>query len=419
MIEWLLSFEEVDGWLNIGHIIAWLAISLVFSLLARQAVFMAWRSAVANDRILSNRHIKLAILLLIWFTCLMILGGKYADDPMRQRLVVAFQSLAFLSVAINLALYIFPSKKIERLLLYSIAPLIVLNFLDLLDPIIQSLDSYAINTGETTISLYDIVRVLYFTGILLWFGRESNRVVKQKIRTQNNLDSSTKEIIAKLFEVGFITAMLMLMLNIIGVNIATLALLGGALGVGLGFGLQSIASNFVSGLIILMDRSLSIGDYIELDSGMNGIIRELNLRAVTLETYDGKDVVVPNDVFFSETFTNWTHKNNRQRYAIEFSVAYSTDLDRLFPLVKEMLCENPEVLSGPDYSIAEQPDIEISSFGDNGIELLIEFWMDAVDDGDKRVGADINYALWKLINSHGFEFPFPQREVRILNQGGN
>ena len=87
--------------------------------------------------------------------------------------------------------------------------------------------------------------------------------------------------------------------------------------------------------------------------------------------------------------------------------------------MKEMLCENPEVLSGPDYSIAEQPDIEISSFGDNGIELLIEFWMDAVDDGDKRVGADINYALWKLINSHGFEFPFPQREVRILNQGGN
>ena len=188
-------------------------------------------------------------------------------------------------------------------------------------------------------------------------------------------------------------------------------------GVGIGFGLQSIASNFISGLIILLDRSLSIGDYIELEDGRSGSIRELNLRAVSLETFDGKDIVVPNDVFFSQTFTNWTHKNNKQRYAIDFDVAYATDLDRLFPLIKALLASHPKVLAGNDYTFEEQPDVEISGFGDNGIQLHLEFWMEAIDDGEHRVGGDLLYSIWQLMNQEGFEFPFPQREVRILNEG--
>ncbi len=363
-----------------------------------------------------ERFLSSYSLLLLWFLGLVILDANLGENEPGHRLLSASESLVGILILVRLIFRWIPTKSIARLIAYSIVPLIVLNTFDLLDSAIKTLDSYALNIGNIHISLYDVLRILFFGVILFWVGRESNRVGKQKIRQQKNLDSRTKEITAKLFEVGLYVFIFLILLNIMGINLTTLAVVGGAIGVGVGFGLQSIASNFMSGLIILLDRSLSIGDFIELSDGRNGLIRELNLRAVTLETFDGKDIVVPNDVFFSETFTNWTHKNKKQRYAIDFSVAYATDLDHLFPLVKTMLAEHPQVLSGEPYPIEEQPDIEISGFGDNGIDLHIEFWMEAIDDGENRVGGDLLFSLWKLMKTHGFEFPFPQREVRILEK---
>jgi small-conductance mechanosensitive channel len=317
-------------------------------------------------------------------------------------------------VVLQYALTWVKAQSLARVIIYTVIPLLLLNAFDVLVQIVEVLESYALELGNFHLSLYDVLRVGYFGVILFWLGKESNRIGKSKIRQQRNLDTSTKELIAKLFEVGVYIVVFLVLLNILGINLTTLAVLGGAIGVGIGFGLQSIASNFISGVIILLDRSLSIGDYIELGDGRSGTIREVNLRAVTLETYDGKDIVVPNDVFFSDTFTNWTHKNQKQRYAIDYSVAYSTDLDKLFPLVKAMLCEHPKVISGDAYLFEEQPDIEISGFGDNGIDLHIEFWMEAIDDGEHRVGGDLLYSLWQLMKANGFEFPFPQREVRLL-----
>lgn len=352
--------------------------------------------------------------LVFWFILLAFsVAWSEANSAMRTW-AVASQSLLAIFIVYKLAYQWIPAKNLARLIVYSVVPLILLNSLGLLSVATQTLDSYALDLGNIHITLFDVLRVAYFGLILFWLGRESNRVGKKKIRQQKNLDSSTKEIIAKLFEVGIFILVALLLLNILGINLTTLAVVGGAVGVGIGIGLQSIASNFISGLIILLDRSLSIGDYIELGDGRSGIIRELSLRAATLETFDGKDIVVPNDVFFSETFTNWTHKNKKQRYAIDFNVAYSTDLDKLFPLVKDMLESHPKVLSGDDLPIEEKPDIEISGFGDNGIDLHIEFWMEAIDDGEHRVGGDLLYSLWKLMNDNGFDFPFPQREVRLL-----
>lgn len=352
--------------------------------------------------------------LAFWFVLLAFWLAWRGSDSLAHTWAVAWQSLLAIFIVYRLAYQWIPAKHLASLIVYSVVPLIILNSLGLLSAASDTLDSYALDLGNIHITLFDVLRVAYFGVILFWLGRESNRVGKKKIRQQKHLDSSTKEVIAKLFEVGIFIIVALLLLNILGINLTTLAVVGGAVGVGIGIGLQSIASNFISGLIILLDRSLSIGDYIELADGRSGIIRELSLRAATLETFDGKDIVVPNDVFFSETFTNWTHKNQKQRYAIDFSVAYSTDLDRLFPLVKAMLADHPTVLSGDHLPIEEKPDIEISGFGDNGIDLHIEFWMEAIDDGEHRVGGDLLYELWKLMKANGFEFPFPQREVRML-----
>ena len=137
------------------------------------------------------------------------------------------------------------------------------------------------------------------------------------------------------------------------------------------------------------------------------------MRSATLETFDGKDIMVPNENFITTTFVNWTHNNKKQRYPLHFQVAYDTDLERMFEIVRQTVASHPRVLSGDDLPISERPDAEIESFGDSGINILVEFWMEGIDDGDNHVGADLLLMIWTALKENGIEFPFPQREVRL------
>ena len=258
------------------------------------------------------------------------------------------------------------------------------------------------------------MRTLVFGSLLFWLGRKSNTLGQQAIRDQQALDPGTREVFAKLFQIAVIVVIFLLLLQVMGINLTALAVFGGAFGVGLAFGLQQIASNFISGVIILLDRSITLGDYIELEDGRTGVLRELNMRFGVLETYDGKDIMVPNELFITSTYTNWTHKDPQQRYSLELQVAYSTDLDLLFDNIRSICAAHPMVLSGEDVPIEYRPDAEIAGFGESGIDVLVEFWMNGIDDGKNRVGADLLHSIWRSIRENGMEIPFPQREVRIL-----
>lgn len=306
---------------------------------------------------------------------------------------------------------------IKALLKWIAIPIAVLQVFGLLDDIVLYLESLFVEIGNIKISAYGIARVAIFGAILFWFGRISNKTGQRIIRQQKHLDIGTREVFAKLFQVLVILIIFILLLQVMGINITALAVFGGALGVGLGFGLQSIASNFISGMILLLDRSLAIGDYIELSDGRKGTIRELNMRSTTLETYDGKDIMVPNEQFITTNFINWTHKNKKQRYSIEFQVAYSTDLHKLFDILREVVSSHPKVISGPDVPIEEKPDAEINGFGDSGVNILIEFWMEGIDDGEHRVGGDLYLMIWDALKENQIQIPFPQREVKIIQVG--
>ena len=304
---------------------------------------------------------------------------------------------------------------IKKLVKWIGIPVAILQVFGWLDDVTMFLDTIDMELGNINISLYDLARVIVFGSFLFWLGRISNNVGQQIIRSQSDLDIGTREVFAKLFEVALFVVIFLLLLQVMGINLTALAVFGGALGVGLGFGLQAIASNFISGIIILLDRSITVGDYIELEDGRTGIIRELKMRSTTLETFDGKDIMVPNERFITTNFINWTHKNKKQRYSINFQVAYKTDLHKLFEILREVVASHPKVLSGSDYPIEERPDAEIAGFGDSGIDILIEFWMEGIDDGKNRVGADLLLMIWDALKENDMEFPFPQREVKILN----
>ena len=306
------------------------------------------------------------------------------------------------------------NRAIKALALWIGIPIAALQVFGWLDDVTAYLDGISLTAGNIRVSLFALLRTVIFGGLLFWLGRISSSAGKQAIRNQRALDSGTREVFAKLFEITLFVVIFLLLLQVMGINLTTLAVFGGALGVGLGFGLQQIASNFVSGIIILLDRSITIGDHIELEDGRFGILRELNMRFGVIETYDGKDVMVPNEVFITSSYTNWTHKDPQQRYALEFQVAYSTDLDLLFDNIRALCAEHPKVISGDDIPIELRPDAEIAGFGDSGIDILVEFWMEGVDDGKNRVGADLLHSIWRSIQEHGMQIPFPQREVRIL-----
>ncbi len=294
-------------------------------------------------------------------------------------------------------------------------PLLFLHLVKWLEPIIEVFDSIKVSLGEVNISAYDVMRVVLFGSILFWLGRLSNITGKELIRRQESLDFRTKEVAAKIFEVTIFVIIFLMLLKILGINLTALAVFGGALGVGLGFGLQAIASNFISGIIILLDRSIAIDDYIELEDGRTGVVRELTLRSTTLETFDGKDIMVPNEKFVTESFTNWSHKNTKQRYRVDFSVAYDSDIRKLVEIIKATVATHEQVISGEGVPFEEQPDCEISGFGDSGVNMFVEFWMEGIDDGKNRVGGDLLLMIFEAMREHGFVIPFPQREVRVLN----
>ncbi len=307
-------------------------------------------------------------------------------------------------------------KTVAKIFRWLGIPLLVLHLLGALSRVVEILESISVSVGYIEMSFYGIMRVAIFGSLLFWIGRVSSKTGREVIHKQEQLDLRTREVASKLLEIAIFLFVSLILLQIMRIDLTSLAVFGGALGVGIGFGLQAIASNFISGIIILLDRSVSLGDYVELEDGRTGIVRQLNMRSTTLETFDGKDVVVPNEKFIVEPFTNWTHKDPKQRYRVDFSVAYHTDIRKLVDVIKNVVAEHPQVISGEDIPFEERPDCEIDSFGDSGVNMFVEFWMEGIDDGKNRVGGDLLLSIFEAMREHGFEIPFPQREIRILNE---
>lgn len=298
---------------------------------------------------------------------------------------------------------------IRSLFLWVGIPVATLHVFGWLDDTVLFLDGMALEVGNIRLSAYALARVAIFGSILFWLGRLSNKAGQEAIRSRETLDIRSREVFSKLFEIALFMVIFFVLLQIVGINLTTLAVFGGALGVGLGFGLQQIAANFISGIIILLDGSMTVGDYIELEDGRSGHLIALNMRSSTIETYEGKEIVVPNEQFITTAFTNWTRKDPFQRYTVEFSVSYDSDIPSIPALILEAVRKHPQILEAP-----EPPDCEIIGFGDSGVNFHVEYWMEGIDDGKNRVDSDLMIIIWNTLKENNISIPFPQREVRIV-----
>ena len=327
-------------------------------------------------------------------------------------LVRLAQSLAVV-LALNAAIQLFiPAGGLQRIVQVIVLPSALLMVFGQFDAFTQWLDTVALELGNIRLSALFLIKAAIFGGILFWLGRQSNNAGQSVIQKQEGLDLSMKSLVGKLFEIALFIVIGIVFLQLLGVDLTALAVLGGAVGVGLGFGLQQIAANFISGMIILFERSLSPGDFIEMEDGKSGILKEINMRSTTLETYDGKEIMLPNEKFITTTFVNWTRDDPRQRYEVEFTVAYDTDIEPLPEIIIEAVSKHPQVLDDP-----EPVDLELRSFDDSGIRFGVEFWADGIDDGKNKFSSDVLFIIWRTLRDNKISIPFPQREVRIIGDG--
>lgn len=295
-------------------------------------------------------------------------------------------------------------KLIGKTVLVPLAGIYALGFLD---PVMVWLAATVIPLGNMSFSLLSLLRFLVVATIMFWFGRWSNDQSSAIIEKQE-MPPATRQLAVKAAEIAIFGVAFLVAMNIAGVPLNSLAVLTGALGVGIGFGLQKIASNFVSGVILLLEGQATVGDFVELDGGEAGTIVKMTARAAILETYDGRWIVVPNEDFIVTRVTNYSDSGSANRYDVAFSVSYDTDINRIPDIVGPAVAALDFVLDVP-----EEPDVELDGFGDSGIDFVVEFWVEGIDDGKNKYRSHVRFAIWNALKDAGIEIPFPQRVVEI------
>lgn len=276
-------------------------------------------------------------------------------------------------------------------------------------PLIQVLSSKDLTTkiGSTRISAYDVLKAIYATVILIWITNFISNFGEKRIQRLRWINPSNRELLNKGFQIILYFIAFLIGLRILGINLTALAVFSGAFGIGIGFGLQKITSNFISGLILLLEKAVRIGDLIELSDGTIGFLRHTNARYTLVETPDGRDIMIPNEDFITNRVTNWTYNNNFGRVDLIVSVAYSSDIEKAQTLILEAAKEHPRCIAEP------KPACFLQQFGDSGINLQLFFWVADVTEGRMEPKSDVMLSILKKFKQHHIEMPLPQREIMV------
>lgn len=325
--------------------------------------------------------------------------------------VIAFGKRVFLFFAIRaFARDILTDPMLRLLGKFVLIPVGALYALGLLDPVMVGLAETRVSVGNIGFSVLALIRGLIAGVILFWLGHWSNSQSNAYL-DQQELRPSIRQLTSKAAEFAIFGIAFLLLMNIMGVDLGSLTVLGGAIGVGLGFGLQKIASNFISGVILLIEGQATVGDYVELDGGEAGTIIKMTARATFLETFDGRWIVVPNEDFITTRVVNYSDSGSANRLEAEFTVGYDTDINTVPAIVEAAVATHPGVLSKP-----EKPDCELRGFGDSGVEFVVEFWVNGIDDGKNKYTSDVLFIIWNALKDNGIQIPYPHHTVEFKGE---
>ncbi len=316
-------------------------------------------------------------------------------------------------IVIRLVTLVIRSPFWSKVAFYVAWPIAALDAFGVLDDVVRQLDAFSVPIGEDEngnperFSALEFIRTLFIFGVLFWAASLANNFIKGRIGAIDELTVSFKALLSKILDVLLPIVALVAALQIVGFPFGTLAIFGGAVGLGIGLGMQRTVSNFFAGFTLIADKSIKPGDVIEVGETY-GWVTNMSARYVSIRTRDGTAHLVPNDMFINEGVTNWSHSDRVVRLHAPFGVSYATrDLRGLARRTEETALEVDRVLKSP------APRCNLMEFGDNSINFDLRFWINDPANGTNNVRSDVMMAIWDMLQEMGVEVPFPQRDVHI------
>lgn len=272
-----------------------------------------------------------------------------------------------------------------------------------------SADNLVFGFGTVNLSLYDVIAASLVVILIFWLATIASEFAATQLKRFSIINASNRALATKITQIAIYIIALLIALDFIGIDLTTLTIFSGALGIGLGFGLQKISSNFVSGLILLFEKSIEEGDLLELEDGTYGFIRKASARFTLIETFDGKEVLVPNEDLITSRVTNWTYSNPRGRVEVKIGVSYKSDIQEARRLILEAAREHPRC------SVAVEPTCFLLNFGESSVDFTLHFWVDDVTEGRWEPQSDVMFSIWEKFKANNIQIPFPQRDLHLYH----
>jgi len=277
---------------------------------------------------------------------------------------------------------------------------------DIVDVLLSFWGKIVFTLGQAEFTIGLLVSVLVITFLLFFVSAKLKILLVRRIFPRYNIDIGVGESIATIIRYSIITIGFIIIIQATGINLSTLGLLIGALGIGIGFGLQNITNNFISGIIILFERPVKVGDRIEVNNVTGNIVR-ISVRATTIVTNDNISIIVPNSELINSVVINWSLENRNVRFNFPVGVAHKEDPQKIKKLLTEVALENKGVLKDPS------PDVLFDEFGDSRLVFTLRVWSAEFSDRPKVLKSQLYYSIFEKFREHGVEIPFPQRDLHI------
>ncbi len=299
-------------------------------------------------------------------------------------------------------------RMFERFITIAVLFWVILDMSGSADPLIEALQKVVFVVGRQKLDLWTILHgtatVCFTLLIALWIAS----LIEHRLTKTEQIDANMREVLARLAKALLLTVALLFSLPLVGIDVTTLSVFSGALAVGLGFGLQKIASNYVSGFIILLDRSIRLGNLIAIDDTITGTVTQISTRYTVLRTLTGIEHIIPNEYLVGNIVRNLSFTDTQLRVPISLRVSFDSDLDKVMPLLVELGRQHPRVVADP------APFAMVTGFSDHGVNIDLGVWVADPEKGTGDVRSDISRMILKAFREHGIEIPYPHREVRMI-----
>jgi small-conductance mechanosensitive channel len=300
-----------------------------------------------------------------------------------------------------------PLRYWERVIAWTIWAALALHITGLLPEVVEVLDGFGFRIGKQRISVLTILQGLLSVAVTVVIALWAGRTIEARLLDARGMDLNFRIVLSKLVKTLLVIVAVLIALPAVGIDVTVLSVFGGAVGVGLGLGLQKIAANYVSGFVILLDRSISPGALVTID-GRYGEVTKLTARYVVVKSLDGTEAIIPNETVITSVVVNHSYSDRSVRVDVPIQVSYSSDVDRALELMLEAARDQPRALRNP------APGALLKAFADSGIDLELYVWVSDPETGTGNLRSDIYRAMWKAFNANNIGIPFPQREIRVL-----